>query len=84
MLLRRYYGQTGVNFDFYNLQFKEVDCMSLLVTQFYTAEFAMVIWTLRKKDKKRLTSKEIKISEEQKDTQFFYPKGMNKFSKVGK
>jgi hypothetical protein len=42
----------GVNFDFYNLQLKEVDCMSLLVAQFYTAEFAMVIWTLRKKDKK--------------------------------
>jgi len=26
----------------------------------------------------------MKILEEQKDTQFFYQKGMNKFSKVGK
>jgi len=48
--------------------------MSLLVTQFYTAEFAMVIWTLRKKDKKRLTSNEMKISEERKGTQFFNQK----------
>jgi hypothetical protein len=49
--------------------------MSPLVTKFYAAEFAMVIWTLRKKgQKKRLTSKETKISEEKNDTQFFLPK----------
>jgi hypothetical protein len=52
----------------------EVDCMSPLVTKLYAAKFAMVIWTLRKKDKKRLTSKDMKISEEQNDKHFFYTK----------
>jgi len=55
--------------------------MSPLVTKFFSAEFAMLIWTLRKKDKIRLTSKEMKFSKEQKGTQFFTKKEYINFGK---
>jgi len=48
--------------------------MSPLVTHFYAALFPMVIWTVRKKGKKQLTSKGMKISGEQNVTRFFTKK----------
>jgi len=67
--------------NFYKLHLMKIECMSPLVTQLYAAEFAMVIWILRKKLKNDWHQTRWKFQKNRRIYNYFYQKGMKRFWK---